>query len=433
MTSHTVATETPNRATETSWGKWDTGLAVGLWILAVAAARTILSWDSFEYLSSAKSLFSDDIGRWYEWIREPLYPLVIRISAVLFGPSDLGMVAVQATIVVLAVAWFSNQWFRGRRWIRRTAMVLIIANPVVLGFTGFVGQQALLLALVCATAAWMSMIADSQRSSQRLIVAIAAGLGIAWVLTAALFVPIVVAVAAYVWLAPRWSYAQIQLLRTTYIDRETATRAAIVLVLSGVIALSAWWAFKAVVISDADNASTMDHHWIWEYGDPPPSSTNNTLSQKILAFLALGPDDIVNPWVAKELVIFSGIHPDTSDRCGVVTSGDPATIDYTKGYIKLSCRPVWAFWLHQSLAPIGLILYRVSLMALFLGTVAGVFASRFRVFSLIAVAFLLPYLVGGIGISRYAVPLYPLGIAVLLTLAAAFIPQHFGTGRTEVD
>ncbi len=410
------------RITEPSWNVYDTGLVVGLWILAVAASRTILSWDSYLYLSSAKSLFSTDIGRWYQWIREPLYPLQIRISTALFGPSDLGVIALQATIVVVAVAVFSHQWFRGRPWMRRTAMVLIIANPIVLGFIGFVGQQAVLLALICATGAWIARIADSSRSDHRFLVASSAVLGVAWVLSSALFIPVVVSVAGLVWLAPRWSYAEIRLLHPTKTDSVVATTAAIALVLSAAIAITVWWGFKAVVIADTDNAYTQYHPWIWDYRGSAKGSLSEQLPQKILAFLAIGPDDIVNPAIAKELIIFGGLHPQTSDRCGVVTSADPTAVAYTEGFMQFTCRPAWASRVHHGLAFPGFLLYRISLVALFTSTAAGVFWKRFRVFSLLTLAFLLPYLVGGLGISRYAVPLYPLGVAAILTVAAPFFP-----------
>jgi hypothetical protein len=376
-------------------------------------------------------MFSSDLGRWYQWIREPIYPLQIRISTELFGASDLGVIAVQASIVVAAVALFANQWFLGRPGIRRIVMIVTIANPVVLGFIGFVGQQALLLALLCATAAWIARVANSSLGKHRPIIVASALLGAGWVLTSALFVPVVISVAAFVWLAPRWSYAEIRLLHPTRMNSSVATRAAIVLVLSAAMSLTAWWAFKAAVIAETDNAYSQDQHWIWNYSDSTSDSLSGQLPQKILAFLAVGPDDSPGPAVAKELIIFSGFHPDTSDRCGVVTSPHPEALAYVEGFMRLSCRPAWASWVHRGLADVGLSTYRISLAALFAGTLAGVVSSRFRVFSMLTMAFLLPYLIGGVGVSRYAVPLYPLGIAVIATAVALLIAHRLS--REHVD
>ncbi len=44
-----------------------------------ASTHIKISYDGYLYLSSAQSLFSSELGDWYHWIREPGYPLFLRL------------------------------------------------------------------------------------------------------------------------------------------------------------------------------------------------------------------------------------------------------------------------------------------------------------------------------------------------------------------
>lgn len=423
---------TPNAVARDDVGRWnriDNIIIIGLWFFAAVAARTALSWDSYRYLSSAKGLFSNDMAEWYDWIREPLYPLLLRATNEVFGGSDIWIVAMQAAIVAAGVAFFCWLWWPQSPGLRRAAMVMIIANPIVVGFVGWVGQQSLLLALMCVTAGWLALVGDSDGASTASVVVISAVLGPAIVLTSALFLPLVLVAGAYAWLAPRWSHASIRLPREATINKRTATLAATSLVLCAVIALGGWWAYKAVVIADGGNAHT-DAAWIWDFGgevDDVPSR----IMPKVLAFLTLGPEEYeaVN---VPEIVIYGALILSTSDRCGETFSADPPSVDYSEGFIEISCRPRWSTAVHRFLGSLGLAVYRLSMLTLFVAAMPGLLIlPQVRVFAVLTVAFLLPYFIGGLGISRYALPLYPFGIAVMLIawmwlasrLSAAHSPQ----------
>ena len=399
------------RATR-QWHRTDTVIAGVLLLYVVAAARTAISWDSHLYLASAKSLFWPGMERWYHWIREPLYPLQLRMSTALFGSADLGVILIQALIVVVATSVFVRVWFRHNPITRKIALVLIVANPIVIGMVGFVGQQAMILALVCLSAAWIKLVTDWTRHLRSGLIVLSGCLGACLALAAVALVPLAVANGAYVLLCARKrsDLSSSQDTTLTLISRRRAVMAALSLMLSAVLALSTWWAYKAIALQDAESAYGYPA-WVWEYtGEDDPLS----IPEKLLAFLALGRDGTIPPSaVAWELTVYGGLEEPFSNRCGFETAGD-ASASYSEGYLELSCRPAWATRINNRLAPLGLAVHRAALLGLFLATLIAVFVSRLRLFAVITVAFLLPYVVGGLGISRYAVPLYPLGVSVIL-------------------
>jgi hypothetical protein len=92
------------------WNRIDSTIIIGLWLFVAVAARTALSWDSYRHLSSAKALFSNDMAEWYDWIREPLYPLLLRASTEVFGGSDVWIINLEAAIVVAGATVFCWLW-----------------------------------------------------------------------------------------------------------------------------------------------------------------------------------------------------------------------------------------------------------------------------------------------------------------------------------
>ncbi|MFC2153798.1 hypothetical protein ACFLQ7_04125, partial [Actinomycetota bacterium] len=402
-----------------------------------------LSWDSFRYLSSARALFTSDMGEWYEWIREPVYPLLLRGTIGLLGNSDIWIVAVQATIVVVGVSILCHAWWETRPALRRTALVLIVVNPIVIGFTGWVGQQSVLLGLLCLTGGWLAAVTGPPRMRVSVLIVASATLGAAIVLTSALYLPVVVAAGLYAWLTPRWKYVTVRRQRDDPRSKRTASIAAISLVLAATVSLGSWWVYKAAVIADAENAHG-GVLWIWDFDGRDPDEVSSRLVPKILAFLMLGDEEFAVE--IPEVAIYGALSEATSDRCGETFDADPPSVAYTAGFIELSCRPAWSTAIHRALGDIGLAGYQFAMLALFLSIVPGlILIPQVRVFAILTIAFLSPYLIGGLGISRYALPLYPFAITVVLigldtttSWAAALLsrpstPEERGTSRHNAD
>lgn len=383
------------------WNQFDWFLVLALSAYIVAAARTAISYDSHLYLASAKSLFWPGMETWYHWIREPLYPALIRLSTGLFGSVDIGLVTVQTAAVVTAASVCFKEWFPTSPLLRRTGLLLTLANPIVIGFIGFVGQQAIFLALLCLSLAWVHRAKVPSSKRPKRFIAVSAALGAALVLLSATLLTVVMGIALHVFLSREDANPSH--------GRTVLARPPVVLTLAAVVALAGWWSYKAVVTSDTVSAYPYSE-WIWDYSQ---SKSEFNAAEKLLALLSLGRDGTVPPSpVAWELTIYGGIDEAHGGRCGFEDPGDLAA-DYSEGYLEITCRPAWASAVNASLAPAGLVLHRISMLALVLSVAAAAIFRPARPFAVITIAYLAPYVVAA-GISRYGVPLYPVGILLLL-------------------
>lgn len=367
----------------------------------VAAARTAISYDSHLYLASAKSLFRPGMETWYHWIREPLYPALIKLSAGLFGSVDIGLVVVQTAVVTTAVSVCFKEWFPTSPVLRRTGLILILANSIVIGFIGHVGQQAIFLALLCLSLAWLHHAKEASFNRPKRFIALSAALGAALVLLSAILVTVVIGITVYVLLAREDGNRSH--------GRSILARPPVVLALTAVVAIAGWWSFKAVVTADTESAYPYSE-WIWDYTE---NRSSFTAAEKLLALLSLGRDGTVPPTpVAWELTIYGGIAETHGDRCGFEDPGDLAA-EYSKGYLETTCRPAWASAVHAFLSPAGLLLHRISMLALVLSVPGAVLFRPARPFAVVVIVYLAPYVVAT-GISRYGLPLYPAGVLLLL-------------------
>lgn len=393
------------------WSRPDWILSGVLLLYMTAAARTAISWDSHLYLASAKSLFWPGMERWYHWIREPLFPAEIRLATGLFGSTDLGFVVVQGTLIVTAASVLVNTFFRDRPLVRRVSLVMIVASPVVVGVAGFVGQQGLFLALICLVGAWVHTVSNRAIPSARSFLIATALLGASLSLASVLLLPLALASAGYVWLANRRRPAG----STT--GPRLATAPAMALALGAIIALASWWGFKASVVNDEPRAYGYPV-WIWEYTEgvhtgPLP------IWQKLLALLAIGGEGTIPPTpTAYEIKLYAGLEKPYSDRCGFVSPGGVAS-EYTAGYLEVTCRPAWANRLNGALAPLGLGGHRIAVFWIVVTAPVAIFFKRFSGLAMAATAFLAPYMVAGLGISRYAIPVYPLGVVAIASAITA--------------
>jgi hypothetical protein len=70
-------------------------------LLLSFASPIVVTWDSYLYLSSAKSIFTSQFGSFYHLIREPIFPIILKI---LGAQEDLSLaVLFQSTLLVLSV------------------------------------------------------------------------------------------------------------------------------------------------------------------------------------------------------------------------------------------------------------------------------------------------------------------------------------------
>jgi hypothetical protein len=102
--------------------------------------------DGWLYLSSARSLFTNNMEENYYWIREPGYPFLLKLIHTFSGNADLGLIFVQSIILTFAIA-ISIKAFSIMLDLKELNLFYLIIiyilflNPYIIGFTGMVLQQ----------------------------------------------------------------------------------------------------------------------------------------------------------------------------------------------------------------------------------------------------------------------------------------------------
>ncbi len=110
----------------------------------------IISFDGKLYLASAKSFNSfEEMGRFYHWAREPLYPFVIFLALKVEGIKLLFFV--QMLISAIGLALTINAWVihTQKKWTRKKMIFAIIYSSALLhGYTTALLQVSLYVLLV---------------------------------------------------------------------------------------------------------------------------------------------------------------------------------------------------------------------------------------------------------------------------------------------
>ncbi len=409
-----------------TWSRVDSLLVAALLVVLVGSSRTNLSFDSHLYLSSAKALVSPDMEAWFHWLREPLFPAVLKATHTVFGTSDLGYVLTVAAIVLASLVVFARVAFPTRTGLRRAFLVVAALNPMVHGYIGHVSQQALMLSGVVFGAAWALREITGPRAGDRASTITAVVLGAALALVSLVMVPVAVAVAAAP-LAARFPIGGDHPTLRARIREMGPWTPSVAMVLAAVVALGGWWGYKAATLAEPEANLRLWGFWAWDY-ELNPGATERAgvdLVDVVRGLTTLGPEtqpiegEIQLFPSAFELRIYGGLDLDWSvDSCGKVDPGLEPAVDYNGDYLTLSCRPSWGQFARELLGGLAVPAHRGALLATLIATPLAMWRRRYLALVLPAVALLLPYVVSGLGISRYSLPIWPLGVAAAAFFAA---------------
>jgi hypothetical protein len=428
-----------------TWSRTDTFIVIFLLVVLVGSGRTRISVDSHLYLSSAKSLASADMEAWFHWIREPLFPTILKTTHGLFGSSDLGYVVTISMVVLASLVVFSRVAFPRTPGIRRAFLLVAALNPAVHGYIGFVGRQALMLSLVVFGAAWALREIETPTDevvSRSWLVA-SASIGIALALTSVVMLPAAFAIAAAPLLA-RLRLGKVLKSPKQVLVLGRRVLPSVVLVLASLVALGGWWGYKAAVVAEAPGANLRYWgFWPWDYDRDREAYERAGVGfvDVVRGLTAFGPevqpigDGVELYETAFELEYFGGYDRDwATDSCGIVTSTREDVVEYVDGYFAVSCRPSWGRYPRLLFADLALPAYRGALLALGFAAVYAFWSRRYLVLTLPAAGVLFPYIYSGSGISRYSFPLWPLGVAAIAFFiedATARRRRVAGTSRAE--
>ena len=145
-------------------------LLFGLMISMVGYPTAI--WrDGWFYLSNGKSIFSEQMDLYYYWVREPGYPLLIRLLTTLFGNQDFMLVCLQSammTIALILVMRFAGHEISSTKTkIGYLAVFTSILTPQFFGYSSTILKQPLLVFLTALTVANVRLI-QKRRKKQLL-------------------------------------------------------------------------------------------------------------------------------------------------------------------------------------------------------------------------------------------------------------------------
>ena len=412
--------------TATSWNRIDTLIALSVALFSVFAARTIISFDSFLYLESAESLFTSEFVSSYQWLREPGYPIFLRLVHDVLGDADVWLVAAQVTASVGGISLLFAAMFPKHSVPRRLGIVLAAGNPILIGYAGWIGQQILFMTIVCAVLATAIQAFRAEPGRWPSTTILGGILGAAAGLMSVLLAPLVGGIAFVLFTAG------LRVRRSESIRGRHIATTGLAMGLMMLVTLGGWWAIKASVY-DPSAASRPDAIWIWDHGGSPTTGDAfSRLPDKILGYAALTydstivKDNISTHHRAFQLKVFGGILSPYNERCGYTFPGPSDGPSEDAGrYFVSTCRPTWATNTHNALGWPALQLYRLAMIAVLLSPVVALFRRDTRIAALTSALFLMPYVVSSGGpISRYAMPLYPVGIGLLLLWVSSAVPSR---------
>jgi hypothetical protein len=393
--------------------------------VAVLGVPLTVAFDSYLYVQSSRHVFGAGALTGYHWIREPLYPLIIKIVRAAGGNADVWLIWTQLGALVIAV-YLAARAILGRsdRWVLGTAIVAAV-NPMALGYAGSVLQTVWIM-LVLAT--HCALIAKAWRDpSPQIANYLLALLGLT-VVSAHLSFQL-----AYLSCATGFALG-IRLLRaspTTATMRGHANSpgrwwaasigAGLVLGLGavaiGAVSLQPWQAYKSTVTKGAATdelglGNTTDTSAVSKLDGllKDPAATAKQMTERPLQMLGL-----VTPQF-NENPIF-GLEPFTPDhRCGKLFWADtmPGPVAETAQLLQPTCK---SRIVHSAIGLMirpGAWLYYGSSLAFLLAIPILLFSRRWEVLVLGPPVVLL-FLYAAIDASndRYAFPIYPVGVALL--------------------
>jgi hypothetical protein len=121
-------------------------------IIPLLSANFVVTHDGYLYLNSANSLFKQNFELDYQWLREPGYPIILRLVSEFFR-IDYSYILIQSLMLAVSFYIFYAVFFYKEKTniLTKIFVVIIIINPYFFGWSSTILQVApitLCLALI---------------------------------------------------------------------------------------------------------------------------------------------------------------------------------------------------------------------------------------------------------------------------------------------
>ena len=132
--------------------KFPTFIGLLIVVISVISTNFVVTHDGYLYLNSANNLFKTNFELEYQWLREPGYPIILRLVSEFFQ-IDYAYVLIQSLMLSTSFYIFYTVFFYKEKTniLTKSFIVIIVINPYFFGWSSTILQVApitLCLALI---------------------------------------------------------------------------------------------------------------------------------------------------------------------------------------------------------------------------------------------------------------------------------------------
>jgi hypothetical protein len=376
-------------------------------VLAIKLPLTV-PYDGFNYLSSGSSLFTSNFPEWYQIMREPAYPLIVKV-ATLFPNTILALTMIQAFMVGASITILNRICIQHLKMRSYTAHIISIVGLLLIrGYASSVLQQSLII-LLSMLGLYLSLMMEKDHPIRNKFGKFFLyGLAIA-ATNMALLVSASVSIILVVLLKKNSQFIR---------------QAVVPLFLGSAMLLVPWYSFVYNVelnqqnIPSFRNASEIDF-----FGDDSFLQRNQQRVQSVAAMLFLAPEigagiKPESSTIGSEQLIFgSPINNSAWDPCFRDMGGQPEVVDYVRELLIPRCISKFSLKIQDLISFFLLPVLPISGLTFVMAIGHVPYLRRTKNLSLLLLPLctLAIYAFGGAGVTRYS-PLVPVLGPVLLFL-----------------
>lgn len=391
-------------------------------LLASAMYSTKITVDGYFYLSSSRALFSDQMTTHYFWIRDPGYPIFLRMIQSMLGNADNWIIFAQAFLLLIPISVLCRILFAGQTRVSNivTPLLLLIstATPQYMGYSAIILKQPLIVLTIGSMPIlpWVALRLRRLRHFPIFSVCLFAInlLAISLTITTAY---VVYFLTPLLLVALSW-YPELRLnrqsLRELFIRVVIAFIATATPIMASSVIFNSWWnGVRDGHSTDESAELVVGGNQLGRWLESPLDSLGDSVHDA-RALLMLGPTDNANGIQENELYTSIQAHP--AWRCGAADAfeSEPYTT-FGRQAVTFTCRSQLMHALTTKLHSVGSLVYRISNGIGVIAVGLMIFRRKIRLLTLISpvLIFAALYTLGNVFVvDRYGLPVFPFALVL---------------------